>query len=64
MREKKGAQMKASAFSRIKMVIRQKGDEGNRVCEIVPRLSMKKFQSTNPDFEGRRSRFEGMAIRF
>lgn len=56
--------MKASAFSRIKMVIRQKGDEGNCVCEIVPRLSMKKFQSTNPDFEGRRSRFEGMAIRF
>lgn len=56
--------MKASAFSRIKMVIRQKGDEGNRVREIVPRLSMKKFQSTNPDFEGLRSQFEAMAIRF
>lgn len=46
------------------MVIRQKGGEANRVREIVPRLSMKKFQLTNPDFEGRRSQFEGMAIRF
>ena len=63
-RERERVWMKASAFSRIKKVIRQKGVEGNRVGEMVPCRSMKKFQPSSPNFEGRRSQFSQRGCSF